>query len=125
LWANPAKAAFYEKEINNLNKEITKAENKIARFENMIAQLKDYVSVKAIITLKRSDLTLPPAQVRQEKERSPQSHQKRLGEGRKGSSVGYDRVSRLKDGECCVVHEKVIEEPRQPCHCLLIRKLAS
>ncbi len=44
LLTNPAKAAFYEKEINNLNKEITKAENKIARFENMIAQLKDYVS---------------------------------------------------------------------------------
>eukprot|EP00029_Vermamoeba_vermiformis_P008910 TRINITY_DN4297_c0_g2_i1.p1 TRINITY_DN4297_c0_g2~~TRINITY_DN4297_c0_g2_i1.p1 ORF type:complete len:610 (-),score=224.30 TRINITY_DN4297_c0_g2_i1:18-1847(-) len=42
LLTNPAKAAFYEKEINNLNKEITKAENKTARFENMVAQLKGY-----------------------------------------------------------------------------------
>lgn len=44
LYTNPAKATFYEKEINNLNKEVIKEENKIARFENMIGQLKGYVS---------------------------------------------------------------------------------
>jgi len=45
LLTNPVKAAFYEKEINILNKEISKTNDKIVRYETMIAAIKDYVCI--------------------------------------------------------------------------------